>query len=245
MPTKRLSGNKESEVFEPNFLTSKSSRKGELLANLKLLHEDLSALSQDPMSRPKGLPGTAAQIVSDRIMGNADKEVRLLAACCLVDILRVFAPEAPYDDAELVNVFALLIAQIRGFATHDSTTSTGQKIFYIINSLSVVKSCVVVVFLAQSGLPGADELYVSLFNAIIQSARAEHSEDVLAHMAGILQACIEESDVIDQDVLDALLQPLLPANKIENPTAYNLCFSVIRRTVGSLQGPISKLPFHL
>ena len=27
-----------------------------------------------------------------------DKEARLLAACCLADVMRIYAPDAPYDD---------------------------------------------------------------------------------------------------------------------------------------------------
>ena len=28
--------------------------------------------------------------------------MKLLTACCFVDVLRVFAPEAPYEDAQLM-----------------------------------------------------------------------------------------------------------------------------------------------
>lgn len=34
-------------------------------------------------------------------MQNKDKDVRLQAACCLADIIRLFAPEAPYDEKQL------------------------------------------------------------------------------------------------------------------------------------------------
>lgn len=237
MPPKRQKvGSKDNEVFS---ILSKSTKKGEILSDLKELHEELSTLTQDPNERPKGLAVTAAHLVSDRIIGHTDKEVRLMAACCLVDILRVFAPEAPYNDTELIKVFECVVAQIRGFATHDTTTSTGMKIFYILSSLSVVKSCVVMVFLSQSGLPGAEELYTSLFESIISSIRADHSEEVMAHMVSILQACIEESEVIEPDILDLLLVPLLPAQKADNIAAYDLCHSVLRRTTTSLQMPLS------
>ena len=184
-PAKRQkAGSKENEIFS---VLSESTKKGEILSDLKALHEALTTLSQDPKERPKGLPVTAAHLVSDRIIGHSDKEVRLLAACCLVDILRVFAPEAPYNDMELIKVFQCIVTQIRGLATHDMNTSTGMKVFYILNSLSVVKSCVVMVFLAQSGLPGAEELYHSLFESMVSSVRSEHSEEVITHMVAILE----------------------------------------------------------
>lgn len=58
-------------------------------------------------------------------------------------------------------------------------------------------------------------------------------------MSSILQACIEECETIDPDILDIVLQPLLPAAKIENPTAYALCSSILRRTASIMQLPLS------
>lgn len=54
------------------------------------LSDVLSSTSQDPADRPRGLHLTANQIVSHRIMEHSDKDVRLLAACCAVDILRIY-----------------------------------------------------------------------------------------------------------------------------------------------------------
>ena len=95
---------KENNVYATTFL-SKVSRKSDLISRLKELHVELSNLSQDPKDRPANLGNTAHQLISNKILGHVDKEVRLLAACCIVDILRVFAPDAPYDDKELCKVF--------------------------------------------------------------------------------------------------------------------------------------------
>ena len=57
-------------------------------------------------------------------------------------------------------------------------------------------------------------------------------------MCSILQACIEECDDIDQDLLDILLSPLLPAAKAENPTAYQCVGNVLRRTAGCIQASV-------
>lgn len=40
------------------------------------------------------------------------QDVRLGAACCLVDVLRVYAPDAPYGEGELRAIFDLLIKQV-------------------------------------------------------------------------------------------------------------------------------------
>ena len=64
-------------------------------------------------------------------------------------------------------------------------------------------------------------------------------------MCSILQACIEECDDIDQDLLDILLTPLLPTAKIENPTAYQCVGNVLRRTAGCIQASVSAFINHV
>lgn len=69
-------------------------------------------------------------------------------------------------------------------------------------------------------------------------------------MAAVLQACIEESfdtandgsggTCFDQDLLDCLLQPLLPAAKQENPAAHALSQSVISHCSPLLQSLITQ-----
>ena len=163
-------------VFEPNFL-GRAVRKGDLIIRLNALHKSLNELSQDPNDLPTDLPATAAQLVSPKILGHSDKDVRLLSACCIVDVLRVFAPEAPFCDEEMVRVFEVIISQIRSLSTYDIGSATGSKVVYILNSLSTVKSCVVPVIMAQTGVQGAEDLMTSLFDALIGVFRPDHTED--------------------------------------------------------------------
>lgn len=44
-----------------------------------------------------------------------NRDVQLLVACCVADILRIFAPEAPYKTAEQIKtIFYFLIKQLGG-----------------------------------------------------------------------------------------------------------------------------------
>lgn len=166
----------QEDVFSANYL-GKETRKGALVSKLNELHKVLKGLSQDPADRPEGLKRTAAQLISTKILGNPDKDLRLLASCCIVDVFRLFAPDAPYSDEEMVAVFDVIIAQLRGLSMHDPGAGTGNKIMYILNSLATVKTCVVPVILAQSGIAGAEDLVKALFEALISSVRPEHGED--------------------------------------------------------------------
>lgn len=98
MEDEKITGRKltaASDVFSKSFLQV-SSRK-DLVDRLKLLHETIKDMSQDPSERTGDLPYTRAHLISKHILNNPDKEVRLLAACSIMDILRIFAPAAPYE----------------------------------------------------------------------------------------------------------------------------------------------------
>lgn len=163
------------QIFAVNFLKP-GIRKNELLSRLNELWETLKTISQEADERPEGLQITATQLVSDRILRSDDKDIRLLACCCLVDVLRIFAPQAPFDDDDMIEVFEILTRQLRGLVTSDPTTATGSKICFILDSLSTVKSCVVPVIMMQSGVSGAKELVSSLFDTLVNTIRVDHSD---------------------------------------------------------------------
>ena len=46
----------------------------------------------------------ALHLATDTYMEHNNKDVRLLTACCIADVFRVFAPEAPYKEADQIKV---------------------------------------------------------------------------------------------------------------------------------------------
>jgi hypothetical protein len=106
------------------------------------------------------------------------------------------------------------------------------------------------VYLTQQAVPGALHTLKQLFDSLISSIRQDHEEEVSAHMASVLQACIEESfdsstgstqaTCFDQDLLDSLLLPLLPAARQENPASHALCQSVLAHSSFLLQSNITQ-----
>ena len=59
-------------------------------------------------------------------------------------------------------------------------------------------------------------------------------------MCSILQSCIEEASNLDEELIDTLLDPLLPSKKEDNPSAYKMVGTVLRRTISSVQTPLSE-----
>jgi sister-chromatid-cohesion protein PDS5 len=166
----------KSDLYKDIILV-KYSKKADLLKYLYELHNSLARLNQDAAQRPKGLESISNQLIDPKILNHSDKDVRLLTSCCLVDILRIFAPEAPFGDEEMVRVFEVIITQLRGLSNYEKDSSVGRQILYILTMLSTVKSCVVPVMLAQNGVHGAEEVAISMFDAILSSVRTDHSSD--------------------------------------------------------------------
>lgn len=105
----------------------------------------------------------------------APQDVRLYTACSVAEILRVYAPEAPFSSPILLQAFALITAQLRGLAaiTGKQAQTQGQKIpvLYLLHSLATVKSCIIMSELVQQDLPRAEEELVDLFDCLLKSVQ--------------------------------------------------------------------------
>lgn len=56
----------------------------------------MSPIDQDHVDRSE-LLGLADQLAAPGLIKHMDKAVRILTACCIANILRLFAPDAPYS----------------------------------------------------------------------------------------------------------------------------------------------------
>ena len=109
----------------------------------------------------KDLRPFAASLVHPSLTEHKDKTVRLLTACCLAEILRVFAPNAPYDDSELSTVFSLFVSQLEALGkTRDANFEFAAD---LLHNIAMVRS-----FSVCADLEGANDIVVSLFNMCFQ-----------------------------------------------------------------------------
>lgn len=70
---------------------------------MQALSLTLQAMGQDDENFSRYTP-LAVHLVKDFFLNHDSKDVQLLVACCVADILRVFAPEAPYKEPEQIKV---------------------------------------------------------------------------------------------------------------------------------------------
>lgn len=72
----------------------------ELLSRLQTLSTELRKIEQDQVDRA-AFTRVAQDLAGTNLLGHKDKGVRAYVACCVVDILRLCAPNAPFKNAQL------------------------------------------------------------------------------------------------------------------------------------------------
>lgn len=80
---------------------------GTLITRLKALSKELVALEQEAVDRDS-LATPARELVAVGLLQHKDNGVKAYAACCLADMLRLHAPDAPYTAVQLKVCFFLL-----------------------------------------------------------------------------------------------------------------------------------------
>jgi sister chromatid cohesion protein PDS5 len=79
----------------------------DLLRPLQALSQELRNMEQEDADRESLLP-VAKELASEQLIGHKDKGVKAWTACCVVDMFRLCAPNAPYTAIQLKVSFATL-----------------------------------------------------------------------------------------------------------------------------------------
>ncbi|KAJ0107717.1 pds5 spo76 protein [Diaporthe amygdali] len=183
----------------------------ELHKRLDTLAKELAELDQD-WEHKDSLTKVAKELCSANILGHKDKGVKAYAACCMVDILKICAPDAPFTPSQLKDIFALFINQILP-ALQDPSSTWNNQHRYVLISLSDVQS-----ILLLDEIPNNDELFVRLFTGFfdtVSGTKAPTGElvgkDIEHYMTQILEMLIDEATTIPSKVIDIIMAQFLRA----------------------------------
>ena len=95
-------GNKPGLQFKEDlsWRAGKSIAIADLLRRLQALHKEMREMEQEENERDS-FTKVAKDLASPNLLAHKDKGVKAWTACCLVDILRLCAPDAPYTGQQL------------------------------------------------------------------------------------------------------------------------------------------------
>lgn len=181
----------------------------------------------------------ALHLADEFFLTHSSKDVQLLIACCIADVLRVYAPEAPYKDQEQVKtIFLFLINQLQGL--RDPKNPAFKRYFYLLENLAYVKS-----FNMCFELEDCQEIFCALFSLMFKIVNIEHSTKVKAFMLDVLCPLITESDVVSNELLNVILINLVEPNKREHKHAFALAKELIVKTSETLEPYIQAFFNHV
>ncbi|RDX89521.1 Sister chromatid cohesion protein PDS5-like B, partial [Mucuna pruriens] len=214
------------------------SSKDALIKPLKQATTCLAELDQSPStSTLESMKPFFNAIVKPELLKHQDRDVKLLVATCVCEITRITAPEAPYSDEILKDIFQLIVGTFSGLSDTNGP-SFGRRVV-ILETLARYRSCVVMLDLE------CDDLVNAMFSTFFAVARDDHPESVLSSMQTIMVVLLEESEDVREDLLSILLSKLGREKKGVNMAARRLAMNVIQQCVGKLEPNIKQFLLSL
>ncbi|WOH03789.1 hypothetical protein DCAR_0623189 [Daucus carota subsp. sativus] len=181
---------------------------------LPLLDEVEDLLAKVEQSPSQSIQNAYSQsmkaLLAEQLLRHANVDVQVAVASCISEITRITAPEAPYTDDQMKEVFQLIVSSFVDLS--DMSSRSYNKRASILETVAKVRSCVVMLDLE------CEELITEMFQHFLSSIRDEHPEKILTSMETIMTLVLEESEDVSLELLTPILESL-KRNDEEIPTA--------------------------
>ncbi|KAJ5098068.1 hypothetical protein N7532_005069 [Penicillium argentinense] len=182
----------------------------DLLERLQSLAQELRKLEQEEIDK-ESLRKVSQELSSANLLAHKDKGVRAWAACCIVDVLRLCAPDAPFTRNQLKDIFTCIVTSIIPALADPSNAYNAQQT-YVLGSLAEVKSVVL-----MTDLDHPDSLIVPLFSSCFDivsgSSKSSTGEEIAKgvefDMTRLLVTVIDETPVLAAEVVDTIVAQFL------------------------------------
>uniref|UniRef100_A0A8K9Y5Q1 PDS5 cohesin associated factor A n=1 Tax=Oncorhynchus mykiss TaxID=8022 RepID=A0A8K9Y5Q1_ONCMY len=211
----------------------------EVVKRLKMVVKTYMDMDQDSEEEKQQYLNLALHLASEFFLRNPNKDVRLLVACCLADIFRIYAPEAPYTSHDkLKDIFLFITRQLKGL--EDTKSPQFNRYFYLLENLAWVKS-----YNICFELEDCNDIFIQLFKTLFSVINNSHNQKVQMHMLDLMSSIIMEGDGVTQELLDTILINLIPAHKNLNKQAYDLAKTLLKRTVQTIETCIANVSTYV
>jgi sister-chromatid-cohesion protein PDS5 len=193
-----------------NWRAGKPIQVADLLRRLETLARELQGYEQDEVA-PESLQTTAKELANPQLLTHKDKGVKALTACCVVDVFRLCAPNAPYTQQQMKNIFSLIVKDIFP-SLADPSSAYNRQHLHVLKSLAEVKSIILL-----TDTPGSGTLIEVLFKECFDvlggpsrsNSNEELSKNVEHHMTVVLSTLVDETDALPGEVTNTILAQFL------------------------------------
>ncbi|CAN7035358.1 hypothetical protein IGI04_032375 [Brassica rapa subsp. trilocularis] len=195
----------------------------------------LLAVEQDPIAEVRNaLKPSMQALVSADLLRHPDSDVRVYVVSCLTEIMRITAPEAPYNDDQMKEVFEVTVEAFGKLA--DASCESYKKAEAVLDTVAKVRSSLVMLDLE------CDELILEMFRQFLKIIRLSPDcpQTVLLSMETIMVTVIDESEEVSMDLLAILLGPVRKESLDVSPVASRLVEKVLISCAAKLRPDITE-----
>lgn len=193
------------------------------------LQDSFQMLSAAPQGEGARLVECVQAAASDALLGHPERDVRLWAAKCLVEGLRIFVPDPPLDAPKLRATMELLIEQLG--TLDDPAAPTFVHAVGLAERLVEIRA-----FMLIFECPDSTELLMQLVQACLRVARSKETKTTLeGSLAQMTSAVLVEE--IPKDALILLISELMPQHRSH-------AFGFVKRVLQSLANRSAALPIN-
>ncbi|KAI9505130.1 armadillo-type protein [Coemansia spiralis] len=217
--------------FQPKFFANPSQNKtvtiSELYKQLKKLSKELNGLEQETVDT-QSLDTVTQQLLAPSLLKHKEAGIVAYATCCIADILRLYAPEAPYSDSEIKNIFNVFIDQLQLLGDQNNQFFPLRE--YLLTSLATVRTPALVAM-----LPDSEQIVSRFFTVLFGVVKPDQPHNIQMQILDVLQQLLEEPKSVPQDVIDVILLQFTKRRQQDNPAAHQLASDLANATADILQ----------
>ncbi|KAL2492955.1 Tudor/PWWP/MBT superfamily protein [Abeliophyllum distichum] len=171
-------------------------------------------------------PSKEALIASD-LLRHTEMDVKVTVASCIAEIIRISAPDVPYDDEHMKEYFQLAIMAF-GNLSSEAGRCYANACLILLNT-AYCQSFVVMLDLQL------DELVLEMFRKFLSVIRPRHPTVVFECMEKIMNRVIENYEELSLELLSLLLATVKKENCNISPISFKLGRKVFENCAGILK----------
>ncbi|XP_012857815.1 PREDICTED: uncharacterized protein LOC105977091 isoform X2 [Erythranthe guttata] len=219
-------------------LLQPSTSPDDLLPLLDQIEELLSKVEQSPAkSMQDAISPLMKGLVAEELVKHSDVDVKVGVASCISEITRITAPDAPYDDDKMKDVFQLIVSSFENLS--DVSSRSHEKRATILETVAKVRSCVIMLDLE------CDQMIIEMFQHFLNAIRDYHAEGIFTSMETIMTLVLEESEDVSPDLLNPILATLKRNNEAAMPISKKLAERVIQNSAEKIRSYLTQAVISL
>lgn len=214
----------------------------DLLIRLQQLSDELSTIDQENPDL-KSFNKIKDDLVNPKLLKSSNPGVQAYVCCGIADILRIYAPDAPFTATDLSHIFRAFFNQFKKLG--DPNNPYFQQQCYVLKRLAEVRSIILITDIKDS-----EALIEMVFNVFYDLSNKDFPSRLEPLISDILSEVMAEAEIVPHNVLKMILDRLLthssttastmaPKSKITNP-GFNFSVSICEANIDRMSRQVAQ-----